>query len=176
MFRVNSVIFHVTLGTQLKMSAAIYEKNPPQQGTKIHELLQFHEKKNPPRVWPLLLCVSSKVIKCFSLFAALNLLQQVYERKFLFLLYCISQSSNQISLRKRSILSPDIKFQFFIQPRKRPKSVKIWPFTMTFVEKSTLNQSKGQQVHNFVTHLINALTVESRTLRIGRAIGVTLIL
>ena len=91
MFRVNSVIFHVTLGTYIAENERrnLRDEPPLSRVLKFMNCFNFTKKKSP-RVWPLLLCVSSKVIKCFSLFAALNLLQQVYERKFLFLLYCIS--------------------------------------------------------------------------------------
>ena len=137
MFRVNSVIFHVTLGTQLKMSAAIYEKNPPQQGTKIHELLQFHEKKSSSCLAFTIVCKfkSYKVLLfvCCIKLAAASLRKEVFVPS---LLHFLEFEPNKFE--KRSILSPDIKFQFFIQPRKRPKSVKIWPFTMTFVQKSRL--------------------------------------
>ena len=138
MFRVNSVIFHVHRVHSWKW-APQFTRRTPQQGTKIHELLQFHEKKKSSSCLAFTIVCKFKSYKvllfvCCIKLAAASLRKEVFVPS---LLHFLEFEPNKFE--KRSILSPDIKFQFFIQPRKRPKSVKIWPFTITFVEKSTLN-------------------------------------
>ena len=125
MFRVNSVIFHVTLGTYIaENERRNLRDEPPQQGTKIHELLQFHEKK-------ISSCLAFTIVCKFKSY------------KVLLFVCCIKLAA--ASLRKE-VFVPSLLHFLESQPNKFEKKVHIdWTQNQVSIFHTTKEKTKISQ-------------------------------
>ena len=125
MFLVNSVIFHVTLGTYIAENERrnLRDEPPLSRVLKFMNCFNFTKKKISSCLAFTIVCKfkSYKVLLfvCCIKLAAASLRKEVFVPS---LLHFLESQPNKFE--KKVHIEPKIKFQFFIQPRKRPKSVK----------------------------------------------------